>query len=390
MNWGRSAAPLLAAIPMCLASGSAMAETRGYVIGWFATATYNDYKANCPQDRNGGGLKLKLRNLMEIGYTEAQALDIVNKKFEDSDNDIARRLSTRARVNGKPVNVANYPEAAPDPDLETVVGPYAYGFDLGGKAAAAKFEDPDTHDKIDNQLWRAVGCTESFRATPPEQPYPEELSWNTLIDTAPGWAMQISGEDLSRDGKVTVTLDRLLQHLERDALGKVMFYATYVIDPSPRSHNVFQGWIKNGELTITPANLSIEGEHPFYLDITLRNAHMRLKNESDGKLTGYWGGYLDWKRYAYMYTSRPANGADFIGLYHAIKKMADAAPDPATGENREISGTFRMEGYPAYLANVDGKIVASPGRKNPRQDLALQPSDKRGAVSGELTTGLEH
>lgn len=354
---------LLALLPLTLCAGTAAAETRGYVIGWFATATVNDYKASCPQDRNGGGLKLRIRNLTEIGYTEAQAIDIINNKFE-GDNEIGRRITMRARVNGKPANAANYPEATPDPNIERVTGTKAYGFDLGGTNTANKFEDPDTKQKVDNQLWRAVGCTESFRATPPEQPYPEELAWNTLIDTAPGWAIQVSGDNLDHDGKVTITVDRLLQHLERDALGKVMFFNTYVIDPSPRSHNVFQGESKDGVISITPSNLSLEGEHPFYLDITLRNVHMRLKNGPEDKLIGYWGGYLDWKAYAYMFTSRPANGADYIGLYYAIKKSADSNPDPATGQNRDISGTFRMEGYPAYLANIDGKIIAYPPHRS--------------------------
>jgi len=47
-------------------------------------------------------------------------------------------------------------------------------------------------------------------------------------------------------------------------------------------------------------------------------------------------------------------------MYHALKKMADANPDPATGQNRDISSTFRMEAVPSYLASADGKIVAMP------------------------------
>jgi len=365
----------LAVLPMCLNAAPASAETRGYIIAWFSTATYNDYHANCPADKNGGGLKLKIRNLMDIGYSEAEALDIVNNSVVNLGADINRRINTRAVVAGKPANVANYPDAVKDPNIETVTGKFAYGFDLGGKNGVTKFIDADTGDKIDNQLWRAVGCTESYRATPPEQPYPEELSWNTLIDTAPGWAMQLSGENLDKDGPVTVTLDRLLQHLERDALGKVMPFATYVIDPSPRSHNVFKGEIKDGILTIEPSQLTMQGQHPFYLDITLRNAHMRLRHEADGRVTGYWGGYLDWQRYAYMYTSRPANGADYIGLYHALKKMADANPDPKTGQNREISSTFRMEALPAFLATVDGKVVA------PAHDVTAPAAAKKFTVS---------
>jgi hypothetical protein len=61
-----------------------------------------------------------------------------------------------------------------------------------------------------------------------------------------------------------------------------------------------------------------------------------------------------------MYTARPANGSDAIGLYHAIKKMADADPDPKTGQNRSISTTFRMEALPAYLLTTEGKVIATP------------------------------
>ena len=41
--------------------------------------------------------------------------------------------------------------------------------------------------------------------------------------------------------------------------------------------------------------------------------------------------------------------------------MADAKPDPKTGQNQEISATFRMEAVPAYLTKLDGTVVAAPG-----------------------------
>ena len=49
-----------------------------------------------------------------------------------------------------------------------------------------------------------------------------------------------------------------------------------------------------------------------------------------------------------------------MGLYWALKKMADSDPDPKTGQNRYISATWRMEAVPAYLANAAGKVVAVP------------------------------
>jgi hypothetical protein len=320
------------ATPWLLAT-SASAETRGYVVSWLATATNNpDFAVNCPE--------------------LAKNPDVV-KGLENTG-----RAPDRAAVNGQAVPPLDYPDAVQkDPNIETVVGKYAYGFDLGGPAAN-KFEDPETHQPVDNQLWRAVGCTKSFQATPPSAPYPEEVSWATMVDTSPGYAMQISGADLSRDGPVTVMLDRTLRHVERDATGGVRSNVTYALDPSPRSHNVFSGEIRNGMLLIKSGTLYLAGDMPFYAQVDLKQTHMRMGSETGGKLVGYWGGYTDWHTWVYMYTARPGSGADGVGFYRALEKLADADPDPATGRNRMISTTWRVEAVPAYLATADGKVVA--------------------------------
>ncbi len=354
-------ATVLVTLSFCCLS-PAMAETHGYVISWFATATYNlNPQESCPNNRNGGRTEEYTRELRAIGYSEQQASAIMATQGGVLDPKYQRRYYMRGRVNGKPVSIYNYPESVPDPNIQTVTGKYAYGFDLGGNPSS-KFEDPDTHEKIDNQLWRAVGCSHSFDTVPPAQPYFEDLTWALMVDTAPGWSMQISGDDLSKDGKVTVTLDLLTQHLKRDAAGNVLAGATYVIDPRLRSHSVLEGQINNGILTITkPGNIYLEGEMPFYSEIALRDTHMRVSIKPSGTLAGYWGGYLDWSRFVYMYTARAdINGEDVVGLYWALKKMADSDPDPNSGQNRYISATWRMEALPAYLANSDGKIVAVP------------------------------
>lgn len=371
---------ILLGAPLALTAASAMAESHGYVISWFATSTYNkNWKEACPEDRNGGGLKTAIRNFVEIGIPREQATEMANDPALPNRDEIQQRVATRAVVNGKPAVIYNYPDAVKDPNIETVGGPYAYGFDLGGKAAN-KFTDPETGKKIDNQLFRAVGCTESYRATPPQMPYPEELSWNTMTDSAPAWVIQVTGADLSRDGEVTVTISRAIQHLERDASGGIISGSTYVLEPRSRSHNVLKGEIRDGVLTVVPADIYLEGEMPFYSEIAMKKAHMRFKKQPDGKLLSYWGGYIDWQRFAYMYTARPANGADTMGIYHAVKKMADGDPDPKTGQNRQISATFRMEAVPAFIAQLDGKIVAVP--PGVAAAVVRAPSEKNNASSG--------
>lgn len=346
--------------PLVLSAAPASAETRGYIISWFATATnVGDFKTNCPLDKNGGQLKLNTRQLRDLGYSEAEAVKIVEDSGAQLTPEYIQRITYSIKLNGQPVSIYNYPELTKDPNVETVVGKYAYGFDLDGKTKPGDFLDPQTNQPVDNQLWRAVGCLDSFRSDPPGKPYPEELSWNLMIDSAPGWALRLVGDDLSKDGPVTIILDRLTQHLERDASGEVLTHASYTIESKSRSHNEIKGYLKDGKLTVEPRDIYLEGEHPFYFDISLKNAHMRFDVKPE-KIVGYWGGYLNWKDFAYMYTSRPANGADSIGMYHALKKMADALPDPKTGQNEYISGTYRMEALPAFLASEDGKIVATP------------------------------
>lgn len=321
-------------VPMLLTGASASAETRGYVISWFATATNNpEFAINCPR-----AVKDPASRYATTG----------------------KRRVDRAFVDGVEVSAYDYPDALEtDPDIETVTGPHAYGFDLGGPEAN-KFTDPETGEKVDNQLWRAVGCTTNFQFTPPAMPYMEGQAWNSgYADAAPAWAIQISGPDLNKDGPVTVTLDRTLDHLLRDALGGIRSEVTYVIDPSPRSHNVLEGEIKNGVLYVKGGSLWLQGSAPFYTQIDLENAHMRIRSTPGGKLVGHWGGYTDWRKWAYMYTSRCGGGFDCIGIYRSVQKLADADPDPVTGKNRLISTTWRMEAVPAYLASPDGTVLAS-------------------------------
>jgi hypothetical protein len=352
------------ALPLWLSPVAARAESRGYVIGWLATASYytGDVKMGCPDGRNGGVVEMHARELEAIGFGKAEAVAL-QKKQRDTDAIVPEyrdKVYNRARVNGKDGSVFTYPDFTADPNVELYSGKYAYGFDLTGTESASKFEDPETHARVDNQLWRALGCINQYRTFPPQKPMLEDTSWDVFVDNAPAWTVQISGEDLGKDGKVTVAIGRATQHLLRDATSSTLRDATYVVDPASKTRNVLEGEIKGGILTIKPAHIYMEGELPFYMDIELESGHMRINRQADGKLIAYMGGFTDWKRYAYMSTARPFQDAAAIEGYHAIKKLADADPDPVTGQNRKISATFRWEAVPAYLADAKGTILATP------------------------------
>jgi len=151
-----------------------------------------------------------------------------------------------------------------------------------------------------------------------------------------------------------VIFGRATQHLLRDATSGTLRDATYIVDPASKTHDVLEGEIKGGVLTIEPHHIYLEGELPFYMDIELDNGHMRISRQSDGKLIGYMGGFTDWKRYAYMSTARPFQDAAAIEGYHALKKMADADPDPSTGFRWVAASGLAALAFP----DANGPVVA--------------------------------
>jgi hypothetical protein len=353
-------AALLAAAPRI-----ATAETRGYAISLIHTATYSD-KDNCPKGGNGGPVELKRKVLLAQGFTEEQVEKFLAGEPIDPGKDGAGKVPTykalikRGQKDGVVTDVADFPTTEPDPKIETVQGHFAYGFNLSGRVTANSFQDPDTHEPVDNQMWRVLGCYAVYAVRRPVVPYNESIAWDTAMDSMPAWLMSISGPDLSKDGDVTVTFDRSLEMVMRNTHGGVLAGSSYAIDPDPRSHSVFKGHIRSGILTIEPGNFSMQGESQFYAVLRFTQTHLRFKLNEDGTLNGFIGGYQPWADYYYYLAIRGEDTAqvDLPGVYYAMKRLADAVPDPATGQNTAISAAYWMEAVPAFLTTADKNVVA--------------------------------
>ena len=153
---------------------------------------------------------------------------------------------------------------------------------------------------------------------------------------------------------MTVTLDRTLRHLERDALGRLRSDVTYVLDPSPRSHNVLSGRDQGRRAArSSPAPSIIDGDMPFYPQIDLKNAHMRMHSEPAASSSAT-GAATPTGTVGLHVHRASGERRDGVGFYRALEKLADADPDPVTGKNQMISTTWRMEAVPAFLA-TDGR-----------------------------------
>ena len=352
---------LLAVVALNMAPiGYTRAETRGYAISVVHTATYSN-DDNCPKGGMGGVVDIKKRAYMSLGYTKEQAAKLLatNGVDEKGQKVDARK---RGRVDGQLVDVHSFPTAVSDPGIETAQGRYAYGFNLDGKVQPKSFEDPETKERgVDNQMWRVLGCFEVYAVRRPVVPYSESIAWDTAMDSMPAWLISVAGDDLSKDGPVTVTFDRALNILMRDARSEVLHGSSYTIDSDPRSRSVFKGQIEDNVLTIEPGDFSMQGESQFYAVLRFTNTHLRLRMNPNGTLSGIIGGYQPWRDFFHFLAVRgeESGQVDIPGVYYAMKRLADADRDPATGLNRSISAAYYLEAAPAFLTSKSRETVAT-------------------------------
>jgi hypothetical protein len=345
-----------------LAAGTVPAaanETRTYVVSaFFQGASSTD--GDC-----AGGINPVVReqdelNLVALGKTPAEAKALIDATVDD-DTELRRIMNDRGRIDGRPVNAYAHPAAVADPGLKSVTGNIGFGFDLDGQGAEDPdgFIDPDTGEKgIDNQAFRALGCSRPYRGTK-DNPGAYWAFLNIAMkDSSPAWLISVSGADLGKDGPITVTFDRALEHPKSNPDGQARPYMTYRVDPDPRSHNEFKGEIKDGILTITD-------HKPFFMNqafiyaphIQLRHTHLRLDMTKGDGLDGFIGGYQPW-RDVYFGVGSGGRAAETTvagetpGLFYLLRKNADSNPDPQTGENRDISITYRLMAVPAFHVHV--------------------------------------
>jgi hypothetical protein len=90
------------------------------------------------------------------------------------------------------------------------------------------------------------------------------------------------------------------------------------------------------------------------------------------------GGYRDWRDVYNRDTFNvPSGGAtretyyhqNQISMYYALKRNADAMPDPKTGRNTAISAAFRFTAQPAFVVDPPSRWPSTsrpiPAAKRP-------------------------
>lgn len=346
------------------------AETRHYVVSWFGQATYSQ-DGDCSGGVHPEVEVLYLRYAERLGATADQIRKWRQQFMEGEDpRDLYELMMNRGRIDGQPVNAYAHPAAVVDLELPALDGQYAFGFDLDGKGPDDPdgFIDPETNERgVDHQLYRALGCVRAFRGSLESRATYYAWAWGQLKDSQPAWLITITGEDLSRDGPVTVAIERALEHLRSNSDGTPRFDMAYRIDPDPRSRNRFRGELKDGVVTLMEHGTLRLLQNPLVApELELRNVHMRLTLMPDRTARGFIGGYQPWHAIYWGIASVGFGGeqqvtGDIPSIYHLMKRHADADPDPVTGQNRAISVTYYLEAVPAFVSEVD-----TSGRKTNR------------------------
>lgn len=240
-----------------------------------------------------------------------------------------------------------HPTTEPDGfEFLAVEGDLSWGLNLDGTDSPNDFTHPDGTAGIDNEVYRAVGCIIGFRGPDGVEVIFQDKA--IADETYNRMMIEITGVDnLENDDEVTINLYRGMDRLLTDATGlNVMSGGTQRVDYrwGKDLMRKMQGKIVDSTLITEPIadmvmpwmNLGVPSVHIF------RDMRLQLDLTSDGA-TGLIAGYADIDKWYYQLirndsTHHLSNGQiSGISLYKALRKFADAYPDPETGENTAIS-----------------------------------------------------
>jgi hypothetical protein len=343
------------------ASAAQAGETRGWVVSWFYPSAAADVaEVDCPKGTTPDAATTVIGLLKEQGKAPAE----IEKIMEDFPNNIYTHIGQRGRIDGKPVSPYTNPTSVPDPMMRTVEGKRAFGFNLDGKVDKNDFTDPQTGEKgVDNQFFRAWGCMGVMRAEPGVRPSWPSIQWNTVQQQMPAWLIEVSNiDDIQNDPDVTVRIVQATTPIVLDANSDPQADMTFHEDANPVTKNTVRAAIKDGMLTTDSFFLSLNGHRWAWSEMRMHDAKFRMKIEPNGTAKGFVGGFQAW---APIYTRVAEGGAGYEGMlsmnlpgqYYALRKFADADPDPKTGMNLSISAVFNVEAVPAFIVRNNAQTA---------------------------------
>lgn len=311
-------------------------------------------RAECPQGMNSRGSR-----------------DLFANQFPDGGEAERTVVDTRLMIEGYQyhTNTATTDIYDSLPFYEAQ-GNVSHGLNLDGEVNADDFKNSAGEEGIDNQLYRALGCIAGYRKDGPYWFFENDFMINNSYNR---WMIELSGvDDLVNDDDVTVTTYRGLDSLFTDATGEGFIAGgTQRVDARWGQSFVeeVKGRIKDGVLTTEPiAQAKIPWSQPGVRDgyHIFKDLQMQFKLTSQ-VAQGLMAGYVDVEQFNHRFRTNWSSHHQNYGQsssaseYSALKRLADAYPDPETGANTAISGAVEVTLTQVYIVHPDEQEISSTG-----------------------------
>ena len=365
-----TATAVLAALSVCPASsdaGSAGPRTLGFTVTYLEPARSLSTALDCPSGFNVGP---------NIEATLARYPESERQRIRDN-----RLLLYRALMHRGPTgpNICLHPTAEPDPGYLIGQSTAQRGLDLQSGLPAGQAcdhprgTDPETRLWVDNQFNRVQACTQSLieRNSGAAEERADKQS-AAIVSGTMTVLLEVRGvDDLKNDPDVELGIYSSADPVMLEKSGKALTDATFHVLADRKFQTVVHGHIENGVLTTDYTDISVLTDHSVSkLDgarhtLDWKLAQIRLKFQEDGSVVGILGGYADWEK---VYERRTRGGTASLnnamgsvselqgnftcsGYYNALRRAADAFPDPQTGQCTRISTVYDVRAVPAFIVH---------------------------------------
>lgn len=252
-----------------------------------------------------------------------------------------------------------------------------------------KFIGMNGEPDIDNELYRAFGCTKYYRwdAAAGESvtdPFDDkDLSGrdnNGIRDGATTILLELTDvDDRRNDNDVGVAIYSGRNSVMRDALGKIAGYSSQTTDANPAWQNKTRGRIVNGVLETDPFDIRLKySEAALVCEYFIRGARFQLTLLPDGGARGVLAGYSDLNAIywplpgTYRLAYEGGSNHDGPAEYRTLHEFADGYPDPETGHYKAISSARAINAVPAF-------IFHSPVAQQAMSQEAIAGNERKGA-----------
>ena len=264
-------------------------------------------------------------------------------------------------------SICNIPTSYDDPPMRVVQSDTAYGRDLdglisdgndAGTCGTVDFTSPDGTAGVDNELYRVMGCIDSFRRDPEfAGGAMEDYHIGSYRDGETTTVMEIRGvDDRLNDDEVEIGIYASFEPTMFDSEKNGLPHASITITDNRIWHSLGTGRIVDGELITNPftlrTRLGWSGRPAEYL---IYDTIIHLTLNEDGSAKGDLVGYFDLE-HAYWNNFHDAAGALQVAngytcpaVWTALQEHADGRYDEESGRCTAISTAMRIEAVPAFV-----------------------------------------